>query len=96
MKRINYQVTVNGTSTDASETINILATEKSNANITGYTVEYQDDRETIILHIWRDFSDGEEPATHYDKMNAALSNLPVSVPRGAESGVITHSDRADK
>ncbi len=61
MKRINYQVTVDGTSTDASETIDTLATEKSNGNITGYTVEYKDNKQTIILHIWSDLPDGMSP-----------------------------------
>lgn len=90
MKRIDYQVTVDATSTDASETIETLATEKSNGNITGYTVKYQDYEGKLILNIWQDFPDEDDPTTHYDKVNTALSNLPVPITHTAEKTPIRY------
>jgi hypothetical protein len=92
MKRIDYQETVNATSPVASETIDILATEKSDGNITGCTVEYRDSEEKLSLHIWHDFPDGEDPDTHYDTLNTVLSNLPISAALSAESSPIRFHD----
>lgn len=92
MKRIDYQVTVDATSTGASGTIDTLATEKSNGNITGYTVEYRDSEEKLSLHIWYDFPDGDDPDTHCEKLNTVLSKLPVSVPFTAKNSPIRYHD----
>lgn len=92
MKRIDYQVTVDATSTGASGTIDTLATEKSNGKITGFTVEYRDSEGILALHIWYDFLDGDDPDTHYEKLNTVLSNLPVPVPLNAENSPIRYQE----
>lgn len=82
-KRIDYQASAAGTSADASGTIDTLATEKSNGNISGYTVEYRDDEEMVMIHVWYDVA-GSDLSAGYDTVDEVLSNLPISLPFSAD------------
>ncbi|QAU14532.1 hypothetical protein EKH57_17800 (plasmid) [Halorubrum sp. BOL3-1] len=92
MKQLYYDVTVECTSSAARDTIDTLASEKSDGHISGYTIEYRDNEGELKLHIWHDIPDGDNLDTHYDKVNTVLSKLPVSVPLEAEDSPIRYKD----
>jgi len=92
MKRLDCTITVDATSSNASETIDTLETEKENGHLSGYTVEYRDSKGILNLHIWYDMPDGANPQEYYDDVNTALSKLPVSIPVTAETSPIISTD----
>lgn len=85
--RIDYTASTDATSASAEGTIGALESQKSRGNITGYQVEYRDDEGELKLHIWHDVA-REDRSTGLDELDEALSELPVSVPYGAEGAIV--------
>lgn len=83
-KRIDYTEATDGTAQDAKDTIDTLATERENGNITDYSVEFRADVGVVQVHVWRDVSTTDDLPTGYDAVDAALSNAPVDLPSAAD------------
>jgi len=89
-KRIDFEQTVDGTAQDAKDSIDTLETQRSNGNVSDFSVEYRADVDAVNIHVWRDVSTVDDLPTAYDDVDAALSNLPVALSSATDDAPVVN------